>query len=296
LEDNRKSRLLSSFNGDQKQLRPLWPPGCKLEVFVFLLDSPLAVEAYTVVLQNVAGDGGDAADETHERFTKPKVTWDLSHGVIGLFDAATFHHLPNTTWDLLAIKQTSDYRAVNQTATADNKISQQLPIWHLRGTLDLSPSNYVDQVVQVMLPPTVVERNETLFAHVFISRRPSNGEWVPEHNVIHHVEPLVVFKYRKPVRKVRNLMNNEVNSGISATEAAANTVPSVEQDQPDSEESKQAWVRYWRPTLHIQLVLDSSAYVPRSLPPHIAHVIQARALMVSLTRTILDFPCRSNRK
>lgn len=170
-------------------------------------------------------------------------------------------------------------------------------LWTLRGLTYSSSGdapNYRQQHFNVTLPPEVAGGNASLWAHIYFVAAGScldadEGDCFSRPHVFQLVYPLVTHLKQKPRRAAFNLLGGGDDDGKAANSTGKRAQFGIglapEHDEEDaaggSSGSKQGSggasegedakhpLPYWRPTLHIQLVDDGTAYSPSALPPHI---------------------------
>jgi len=119
---------------------------------------------------------------------------------------------------------------------------------------------------------SIIHHNASMFAHVFLSLRTAatideaDKERFDPHSVLHKVFPLVKYKQKKREVALRKLLDDDVQVGVDA-EAAATT-------EDVSSSTPLAYVAYWKPTLHLNLVMDMASFGRNLIPPPVAKHLQ----------------------
>jgi hypothetical protein len=181
-------------------------------------------------------------------------------------------------------------------------------------TYDFAEGTSREQVIAVSLPPAVREKNGTLFAHLYVcalgtSPDPSSPRFRQE-RVISSVIPVLKWLKKRPTKRVVNLLTGDGGDNAAAAAAAqkqpvwgiglepeakggagsgaADGAALTEAQQEEEEERRRRadpvaaaaadaalpFLPYFKPTLHLQLIVDSTKYAPKSLPPHMLASIE----------------------
>jgi hypothetical protein len=158
-----------------------------------------------------------------------------------------------------------------------------------------------EQHVNVSLPPAVLANASRVYAHVFFARAGTPldpaAPGYERARVASAVVPLVKFLKRKPVKPRFSLLGDdaggnatapaarEMKFGIATTDAARDELAAARRAASEAARADDAppaaaagggavlMLPYWKPTLHLQLVVDHSVIGAGALPPMVAPAV-----------------------
>lgn len=173
-------------------------------------------------------------------------------------------------------------------------------LWKVSGLqLENVEGQDVEQVVQVALPARVQENSTAVYAHIYlVSEGGSLTSPTPPH-VVHWVHPLIKLLKQKPVRQTFNLLGGEDEDGkrkprqearfgigisddksssgsgggdssSAVGEAGSSPTPSATPDPA----TPLPFMPYWKPSMHIEPVMDFNTYAANGLPPNVKSHMQ----------------------
>jgi hypothetical protein len=186
-------------------------------------------------------------------------------------------------------------------------------------TYDWSDTNAREQKVNVSLPASALEHNASIYAHIYFcalgsSPDPSSLRY-SRPRVIHAVHPLTKFLKQRPKKKTVNLLTgegDEAGTGSAVVKAkqpvfGIGLAPEPKDGEGQGEgqgqgqgqgeggqvanaaaagttagadaAANQPVLPYWKPTLHLQLIVDHSKVPVTGAPPHFLASLDADPVM-----------------
>lgn len=286
-EDDRLARLETAKAG-AKALHNVWPMGTPLDLFVYLSESPNPVTHFTSASKQTGwiADAAGAED----------IAVDAAGNTITAGAAAPV--MANETFDGLVTAAASASTAVVGSDSGGDAAAPAALLWHQPGlAYDWQDSNSREQHFNVTLPSSL-QHNGSLYAHVYVcamgaSPDPSSSRYNSA-RVIHVVHPMVRYLKARPKKHKVNLLSGEGDEdgkqqqkvaawgiGAASDDSGSEAGTVVAGDKPDAASStsasatEQPILSYFKPTLHLQLVVDHTKYPSTQIPPHVLATIDA---------------------